>query len=156
MSISSVLTSDSIFTQAEITSKKRLLEYIAEKAAEELEIAQAVIFNQLLERERLGSTGLGKGFAVPHARLENLTQTHFCFFKLETPINYDAIDREPVDLIFVVLIPEAATEEHLKILASLARIFSQQDICEKIRQTDNPDTIMDIIAAAEAALSEKP
>ena len=75
MFISSLLATDRIFTDAEISSKKRLLEYIAEKAAAELEISQNTIFNQLLERERLGSTGLGKGFAVPHARLTNLTDT---------------------------------------------------------------------------------
>lgn len=149
MSITSLLATDHIFTDAEISSKKRLLEYIAEKAANELSLPQNIIFNKLLERERLGSTGLGRGFAVPHARLENLTDAHACFVKLDKAINYDAIDRLPVDLIFVLFIPEASTEEHLQILASLAKIFSQESVPEKIRNCQSADDIIKLIQQAE-------
>ena len=152
MSISSLLATDRIFTDAEISSKKRLLEYIAEKASAELDLSQSIIFNQLLERERLGSTGLGKGFAVPHARLENLDQTLTYFLKLDEPVKYDAIDQMPVDLIFVVFIPEASTEEHLKILASLARLFSQDKVCRKVRKARKPEQILSIIQEAESSL----
>jgi PTS system nitrogen regulatory IIA component len=154
MSISSLLATERVFTNAEISSKKRLLEYIAEKAANELQIARSEIYNQLLERERLGSTGLGEGFAVPHARLNNLDQTHACFVKLDEPINYDAIDRQPVDLVFVILIPEASTEEHLRILASLAKIFSDQAVCDQIRNTESTEQILDIIQQAEQRQQE--
>ena len=150
MSISSLLATDRIYINSEITSKKRLLEFIAEKAASDLDLQQADVFNCLLERERLGSTGLGSGFAVPHARLNHLEQTHACFVKLQQAINYDAIDRQPVDLIFVILIPEAATEEHLQILASLAKIFSDQGVCDAIRSVDSGETILDIIKQAES------
>ncbi|MDJ0881744.1 MAG: PTS IIA-like nitrogen regulatory protein PtsN [Gammaproteobacteria bacterium] len=149
MSISTLLATDRIFTDADITSKKRLLEYIAEKAAEQLSLSQQAIFNKLIERERLGSTGLGQGFAVPHARLENLDQTHACFVKLNHAVNYDAMDKQPVDLIFVLLIPEASTEEHLQILASLARIFSQSTIPDKIRECHSAEEIIRLIAQAE-------
>lgn len=152
MSISSLLSTERIFTDAEISSKKRLLELIADKAANELDLPKSQIFNQLLERERLGSTGLGQGFAVPHARLENLQQTHACFFKLDEAVKYDAADQIPVDLIFVIFIPEASTEEHLQILASLARIFSQYEVCEQIRGSQSPEQILQFIQQAETVL----
>jgi PTS system nitrogen regulatory IIA component len=149
MFISTLLASDNIFTDADISSKKRLLEYIAEKASAELSLPQNTIFNKLLERERLGSTGLGQGFAVPHARLDNLTKAHACFIKLDKAIKYDAMDQKPVDLIFVLFIPEASTEEHLQILASLARIFSQSSISAKIRDSKTSQEIIELIKQAE-------
>ncbi len=150
MSITSLLATDQIFTKADISSKKKLLEYVAEKAADELALPQQAIFNKLLERERLGSTGLGQGFAVPHARLDNLTRAHACFVKLDEAVNYDAMDQQPVDLFFVLFIPEASTEEHLQILASLARIFSQPEVSQKIRETQSAEDIIRLIEQAEA------
>jgi len=150
MSITSLLATDRIFTDTDISSKKRLLEYIAEKAAYELSLPQQTIFNKLLERERLGSTGLGQGFAVPHARLNNLSQAHACFVKLDKAVNYDAMDQQPVDLVFTLFIPEASTEEHLQILASLAKIFSQADVSAKIRHSQSADEIIQLIEQAEA------
>ncbi len=149
MSITSLLSADRIFTQADITSKKRLLEFISQQAAEQLELPQNTIFNKLLERERLGSTGLGQGFAVPHARLGDLEQAHACFVKLDKAINYDAMDQQPVDLIFVLFIPEASTEEHLQILSNLAKIFSQPEISDQIRGCQSADEIIQLIAQAE-------
>jgi PTS system nitrogen regulatory IIA component len=154
MFISSLLAADSIVTDAQITSKKRLLELVAAKAAEELELPQATIFNQLIERERLGSTGLGQGFAVPHARLDSLQHTHACFYRLDDGVNYDAIDRQPVDLIFVLFIPEASTDEHLQILATLAKIFSQTEICDAIRRSSDRHEILSVIQKAETRLEQ--
>ena len=114
MLITSLLATDRIFTDADISSKKKLLEFVAEQAAEQLSLPKKIIFNKLLERERLGSTGLGHGFAVPHARLDIIDQAYGFFLKLHTAVNYDAMDQQPVDLIFVLFIPEASTDEHLK------------------------------------------
>lgn len=149
MSITSLLATDRIFTDADISSKKRLLEFIAERAADSLSLPQNIIFNKLLERERLGSTGLGKGFAVPHARLTDISDACGYFIKLDKGINYDAIDHQPVDLIFVLFIPEASTEEHLQILASLARVFSQPAVSEKIRSCLSANDIIELIQQAE-------
>lgn len=149
MSISSLLATNRIFTHADITSKKRLLEFISEQAAEELSLPQNTIYNKLLERERLGSTGLGKGIAVPHARLSDIKDPHACLVKLNQGINYDAIDKLKVDLIFVLFIPQDSTEEHLQILASLAKIFSQKSVTEKIRISQSADDIIQIITQAE-------
>lgn len=150
MSITSLLAPDRIFTDADISSKKRLLEFIAQKAADSLFLPQNIIFNKLLERERLGSTGLGKGFAVPHARLSDITEACAYFVKLEKGINYDAVDHQAVDLIFVLFIPEASTEEHLQILASLAKIFSQSAVAERIRSCLSANDIIELIKQAES------
>lgn len=149
MPIAQLLATERIMTQAKVSSKKKLLEFIAERAAESLNLPQSDIYHKLLDRERLGSTGLGHGFAVPHARLKDLDSAHGCLVSLEEAINYDAIDHEKVDLIFVLLIPEESTDEHLKILASLARLFSQKTLTDKIRNSHSPVEILDTISQAE-------
>ena len=150
MSITALLATDRIFTDQSVSSKKKLLEFIAEKAARELSLPQNKVYNKLLERERLGSTGLGKGIAVPHARLAGLKQAHACLVKLKDAIDYDASDKQKVDLVFVLFIPEESTEEHLQILAALAAVFSQKSITESIRISTSPQEIIDIIAQAES------
>ena len=149
MTISALLSPQKIFLDIEISSKKKLLELIANIVADQTKLAESSIYNNLLNRERLGSTGLGQGFAVPHARLENLEQTIGCFFRLKYPVNFEAPDNQPVDLVFTIIIPQKATEEHLIILSSLAGIFSQVDVCEAIRNASSRDEIAQIIKSAE-------
>ncbi len=149
MTISALLSPDRIFIDADISSKKRLLEFIANAVATQFNLPQSALFNNLLDRERLGSTGLGKGFAIPHARLVNLDTTIACFIRLDQPVNFDAPDNQPVDLVFAIIIPENATDEHLKILSSLAKIFSQSEICEAIRNAGSGEEVARIIDSAE-------
>jgi len=149
MTISALLSPQRIFLDVEISSKKKLLELIANIVADQTRLAESSIYNKLLTRERLGSTGLGQGFAVPHARLENLDQTMGCFFRLKYPVNFEAPDNQPVDLLFTIIIPEEATEEHLIILSSLASIFSQAEVCAAIRGATSRDEIAQIIKSAE-------
>ena len=149
MSISALLSPQRIFLDSEISSKKKLLELIASTVAEQTSASRSTLFNGLLERERLGSTGLGHGFAVPHARLADLDNTLGCFFRLSKPVNFEAPDNQPVDLVFALVIPEEATEEHLMILASLARVFSRAEICDAIRQAKTSDEVTGIIDSAE-------
>ncbi|MDH3220559.1 MAG: PTS IIA-like nitrogen regulatory protein PtsN [Gammaproteobacteria bacterium] len=149
MTISALLSPQTIFIDTEISSKKKLLELIANIAADRTRLSESAIYNSLLNRERLGSTGLGQGFAVPHARLGDLDQTLGCFFRLKEPVNFDAPDNRPVDLVFTIIIPEAATEQHLLILSSLARIFSQEEVCEAVRNAGSKDEIAAIIESAE-------
>ena len=149
MTISALLSPQRIFLDTEISSKKKLLELIANIVADQTRLAESLIYNNLLNRERLGSTGLGHGFAVPHARLENLDKTIGCLFRLKEPVNFEAPDNQPVDLVFTIVIPQEATEEHLLILSSLARIFSQTDVCDAIRGATSRDEIIQIIKAAE-------
>ena len=149
MTISALLSPQKIFIDTEVTSKKKLLEMIANIVADRSSLAQSTIYNNLLSRERLGSTGLGKGFAVPHARVPELEQTLGCFFRLKDPVNFESPDNQPVDLVFTIIIPEQATDEHLHILSSLARVFSQPEVGEAIRNADDKFGIEQIIRSAE-------
>lgn len=149
MTISALLSPQSIFLDTEITSKKKLLELIANIVADRTQLSESAIYNNLLNRERLGSTGLGLGFAVPHARLENLDHTMGFLFRLKDPVNFESPDNQPVDLVFTIVIPEQATEEHLIILSSLASIFSRPEACEAIRSAASKEEIAQIIESAE-------
>jgi len=149
MTITALLSPERIFINAEITSKKRLLEFIAEQISSQFEIAQATLFSNLLDRERLGSTGLGKGFAVPHARLANIEEAVGMFIKLDQPVNFEAPDNQPVDLVFAIIIPEQATDQHLQILSALARVFSQAEVCAAIRNANTSEEVVKLIDSAE-------
>ena len=149
MTISALLSPQKIFIDTEVTSKKKLLELIANIVADRTQLGQSIIYNSLLNRERLGSTGLGDGFAVPHARVPDLDKTVGCFFRLKEPVNFESPDNLPVDLVFTIVIPQEATEEHLLILSALARIFSRAEVCEAIRGATNKEEIATIIRLAE-------
>lgn len=149
MTISALLSPQRIFIDTEITSKKKLLELIANIVADQTQLSESSIYNNLLNRERLGSTGLGHGFAVPHARIEQLDRTLGCFFRLKQAVNFEAPDNQPVDLVFTIIIPEEATEEHLVILSSLARLFSRPEVCDDIRSATSREEIASIIQSAE-------
>ena len=149
MTISALLSPQKIFIDTEVSSKKKLLELIANIVADQTQLPESIIFSNLLNRERLGSTGLGQGFAVPHARIPELDKTLACFFRLKEAVNFESPDNRPVDLVFTIVIPEEATEEHLLILSSLARIFSNNEVCEAIRAAGSKDEIEQIIKSAE-------
>lgn len=149
MTVSALLSPRKIFLDTEVTSKKKLLELIANIVADQSQLTQSAIFNNLLNRERLGSTGLGHGIAVPHARVPDLDQTIACFFRLSEPVNFDSPDGKPVDLVFTIVIPEEATEEHLLILSALAQLFSRADVCQAIRDASSREEIEQIIQSAE-------
>lgn len=103
------------------------------------------IFESLIERERLGSTGLGHGVAIPHARLKGREEAIGAFLKLDTGIDFDAIDQQPVDLVFALLVPEHYTDEHLHILANLAEIFGDEPFCEKLRNCNDVNQALDLL-----------
>lgn len=149
MTISALLSPDRIFIDTDISSKKRLLEFISNTVADQFDLPRSKIYSNLLDRERLGSTGLGNGFAIPHARLSNLDTTIGCFIRLDQPVKFEAPDNKPVDLVFTIIIPENATDEHLQILSSLAKIFSQTEIREAIRSAESNDEVARIIHTAE-------
>ncbi len=116
------------------TSKKRVLEYFSKLLATETSsLTSHDIFESLLGRERLGSTALGKGVAIPHARVANCDVTLAAFLQLEKSIDFEALDKQPVDLLFALMVPENSTEEHLEILAQLADMFSEDAFREKLR-----------------------
>jgi PTS system nitrogen regulatory IIA component len=121
--------------------KKQLLQDLAARAAALTGLPERRIFETLMEREKLGSTGMGQGIAIPHGRVAGLTKITGVFARLETPIAYDAVDDQPVDLVFLLLAPESAGADHLKALARVSRLLRNQATCEKLRATDKPDVL---------------
>ncbi|MCU7958415.1 MAG: PTS sugar transporter subunit IIA [gamma proteobacterium symbiont of Bathyaustriella thionipta] len=150
----------SISLQAEARSKKRALEMLsgllfqhqpADASEEETQaVSSEIIFEKLLQRERLGSTGLGHGIALPHARISGLQQAVGAFLLLAEGIDFDAIDRQPVDMLFALLVPEQATDEHLRLLASLAGLFKQESICQQLRQAHDNEAVISILGSNTA------
>ncbi len=125
------------------TSKKRALQSLGELLAQSTpELSANETFDKLLERERLGSTGLGHGIALPHARVSGTEKAYGAFIQLEAGVDFDSIDNQPVDLIFGLLVPESATKEHLQLLAQLASMFSNAGFCEKLRRATQPEEVM--------------
>lgn len=137
------ITETRIACGLELTSKKRLLEALAHLlAAEQPGLNADTVFERLLERERLGSTGLGHGIALPHARVKEVKEALGAFVSSVKGVDYDAMDGEPVDLAFALLVPESATEEHLKLLAQLAGLFSDPRVRKRLRDAASPDAIL--------------
>jgi PTS system nitrogen regulatory IIA component len=134
----------------EAASKKRVLEQLGQRLAESVpELTQDLVFDALLERERLGSTGLGKGIALPHARMTLVDRAMGAFIKLNEGIDFDAIDGEPVDLAFAMLVPEEATDEHLQLLSTLAHMFSDSAFCTQLRQAESDQELFQLIIQRE-------
>ena len=128
MKLSKLVSEDSVVCNADISSKKRALEFLAELLAKESPSANALdIFQHLTEREKLGSTSLGHGVAIPHARTSSSDKAVGAFIKLEQGIDFDSPDNEPTDLLFALMVPEHYTDEHLEILSGLASRFSDED-----------------------------
>jgi PTS system nitrogen regulatory IIA component len=138
MNISELLNQERVSCCPQVGSKKRLLENISELLAGNLpQLSRNKIFDSLISREKLGSTGLGKGVAIPHGRLTALERPMCAFIKLDQPVEFDAIDGQPVDLVFALIVPENSTEEHLQILSVIATLFSSPKFCSDIRECRN-------------------
>ncbi len=133
----------------EIASKKRLLEALARLLASgPPSLNPDTVFERLLERERLGSTGLGHGIALPHARIKDVSEAIGAFVSIADGVDYDAMDGEPVDLAFALLVPEKATEEHLQLLAQLAGLFSDPHVRKHLREAESADAILRVFTEA--------
>ena len=151
MDISNLINMDAIFPQLKVSSKKQLLQELGNIAKIKIKKPVQEIATILMERERLGSTGVGYGVAIPHGRFTELDKIFGVFAKLEKPVNYDALDNQPVDLVFLLLVPEKAGASHLKTLAKISRILRDQSVCEKLRGADSGDAIYAILNSANAA-----
>jgi nitrogen PTS system EIIA component len=138
----------------EAASKKRVLEQLGQRLAESVPaLTQDLVFDALLERERLGSTGLGKGIALPHARMAQVDHAMGAFIKLPEGIDFDALDGSPVDLAFAMLVPEEATNEHLQLLSKLASMFSDNGFCDALRSAQTDDELFQLIQQRETAIA---
>lgn len=148
MEIDEILQRNAVIANLRATSKKQLLQELSKAAAEAFALESRQVFETLLERERLGSTGVGSGLAIPHGKMAPLEGLHGLFARLEKPVEFDAIDDQPVDLVFLLLAPEGAGADHLKALARVSRILRDRAFCEKLRGSDNPDAIYALLVEA--------
>ena len=146
MQLVDFLSPDRISCNVTAHSKKRALEELSELIAhDQQETTPTEIFDSLLSRERLGGTGIGYGVAIPHGRLKKSTHTTAALIHLQNGIDFDAIDNEPVDLLFALVIPDQATEDHLKILAMLASLFQDEKFRKQIRAARTPEEILTLV-----------
>ncbi|HEX3653155.1 MAG TPA: PTS IIA-like nitrogen regulatory protein PtsN [Rhizomicrobium sp.] len=141
MDIIDLIAPEAVLPSLRVHTKKQLLQELAARAAQLSGVPDRRIFESLLERERLGSTGMGQGIAIPHARIAGLTRILGVFVRLELPIPYEAIDDLPVDLVFLLLTPEDAGADHLKALATVSRLLRSQAACEKLRAANKPEVL---------------
>lgn len=146
MKIADLITPERIAHDVKAVSRKRVLELLSSLIASgQTQLTQKDVFESLLARERLGGTGLGRGLALPHGRLKNLDRALGAFVKLENGVDFDANDKQPVDLLFALVVPEKSTDEHLQILATLAQMFSDRHIREKLRMADSGNALYDLL-----------
>ena len=146
MEITEILKPDSVFANLKAGSKKQALQELAQYAAKLTGAQERAIFDVLLERERLGTTGVGNGIAIPHGKLAQLEKLQGMFVRLEVPVDFESIDDQPVDLIFLLLAPEEAGADHLKALARVSRLLRDKSMCEKLRGTEEADALYALLS----------
>jgi PTS system nitrogen regulatory IIA component len=132
---------DAVLACVKASGKKALLAELAAKAAALYKLDERRLFDRLLERERLGSTGIGGGIAIPHGRMANLAKPVGLFARLGNPVDFDSIDERPVDTVFLLLAPEGAGADHLKALARVSRLLRDRSLVEKLRATESADAL---------------
>jgi PTS system nitrogen regulatory IIA component len=149
--IAKLLPEANILLDLEATSKKRLFEQVGQLFEDHAQIARAVVFDSLFAREKLGSTGLGQGIAIPHGRIKGLGHALGAFVRPRQPIPFDAPDGKPVSQVFVLLVPEQATEEHLQLLSELAEMFSERAFRDRLSTAMDPGSLHRLFSSWESA-----
>ncbi len=145
--VAKLLPPANIVLDLEVSSKKRMFEQVGLLFENNQGIARSLVFESLFARERLGSTGLGQSVAIPHGRIKGLRDSVGALVRLKTPVAFDAPDGKPVTLVFVLLVPEQATEQHLQILSELAQMFSDRELREQLAGADDPGALHQAIIA---------
>ncbi len=154
MELSNILEPDAVRVTSGVTSKKRLFQELADIGAGAYGLPVNDVCRALMDRESLGPTGVGQGIALPHARLANLDQVLGMFLRLERPMEFDAVDRQPVDLVFALFAPAESGVDHLRALALVSRTLRDTDLCSKLRVNSDPVTLHALLTeerASEAA-----
>lgn len=145
MEMVELLAQDGVVANLKASSKKQALQELSQQAASLTGLHERVIFDVLLQREKLGTTGIGRGIAIPHGKMQELERLHGLFARLPKPIDFDAIDEQPVDLIFLLLAPESAGADHLKALARISRLLRDETVCAKLRGADDPEALFALL-----------
>ena len=145
--ITQLLAPENIVLDLDASSKKRVFVHVGLLFENNQGIARSAVFDSLFAREKLGSTGLGRGIAIPHGRIKGLKEARGAFLRLTTPVPFDSPDGKPVSLLFVLLVPEQATEQHLQILSELAERFSDRACREALHTADSAEAIRQLFAS---------
>jgi len=153
MELDKLIDASCVIPKLSVSSKKQALHELAAHAADHTGQAPQEIFDALLERERLGTTGVGGGVAIPHGKLAKLEKLYGLFARLETPIDFESIDEQPVDLIFLLLAPESAGADHLKTLSRVSRLLRDKTVCVKLRGCDTPKNLLTLITDRPTSLA---
>ena len=146
MEINNLVSPESVLSNLRVTGKKQALQELARRAANISGQPERGVFDVLMERERLGTTGVGNGIAIPHGKVAKIDRLYGVFARLESPIDFQSIDDQPVDLIFLLLAPESAGADHLKALAKISRLLRDTSTCDKLRGTNTIDGIYAILS----------
>lgn len=144
--IAKLLPTQNVVLDLDVSSKKRVFEHAGLLFENNQNVARSQVFDSLFAREKLGSTGLGQGIAIPHGRIKGLKEAVGAMIRMREPIPFDAPDGQPVNLIFVLLVPERATDLHLQILSELAQMFSDQAFREQLVKAQSADAMHQLIA----------
>ena len=150
MSLNDILAPNAVIPALKVNGKKQALQELAAKAAELTGQNERAIFDVLMQREKLGSTAVGAGIAIPHGKLPNLNKLFGLFARLGRPIDFEALDGAPVDLMFLLLAPEGAGADHLKALARVARLVRHPDVASKLRQSADAEALYAVLTMAPA------
>src|SRR3982074_1363160 len=151
MPLNDLVAPNAIIPALKVNGKKQALQELAAKAAELSGLSERTIFEILMQREKLGSTGVGAGIAIPHGKLAKLSKLFGLFARLERPVDFEALDGQPVDLIFLLLAPEGAGADHLKALARIARLLRDSDVARKLRDSRDAEAIYAVLAMPPAS-----
>ena len=148
--LADLVTPRGVIAQLRAPTKRQVLQELARRAATVTGVPDRRIYDALAERERLGTTGIGTGVAIPHCRLPELTRLYGVFARLERPVPFEAIDDQPVDLLFLLLAPSEAGAEHLKALARVSRLLRDRAMCEKLRGANSADALYSLLTGGAA------
>jgi PTS system nitrogen regulatory IIA component len=151
MPLTDLLTPQAVMPALKVNSKKQALQELAARAAALCGRSEREVLDVLAQRERLGSTGIGNGIAIPHGKLPKLERLFGVFARLDRPIDFEALDGQPVDLLFLLLAPEAAGADHLKALARVARLLRDAEVARKLRESRDAEAIYAVLTSATAA-----
>ncbi len=151
MDLGDLIKPQGLLPSLKVKTKKQALQELSVKASEMTGIPAREIFDTLLQRERLGSTGLGGGIAIPHVKFKGLEKIVCLFARLDSPIEFDSLDGEPVDLVFLLLAPEHASGDHLKALARISRLLREPDISEELRAATDIDSLVAVLSQPAAS-----
>src|SRR6266571_989130 len=151
MPLTSLVAPNAIIPALKVNGKKQLLQELAARAAELSGQNERTIFDTLMQREKLGSTGVGNGIAIPHGKLGKLNKLFGLFARLDRPVDFEALDGQPVDLIFLLLAPEGAGADHLKALARVARLLRDPDIARKLRESRDAEALFAVLTLHPSA-----